>query len=74
MVQPAGDGVPLLYASILLLILSWLTVISRAVVRIWKNVLGWDDWLMFIGIVRVQPAYPFAETQNVLITRSFSSR
>lgn len=52
MVQPAGDGVQLLYASIVLLVLTWLTFILRMSVRVWRNASGWDDILMFIGLVR----------------------
>ncbi|PNP45070.1 hypothetical protein TGAM01_v206827 [Trichoderma gamsii] len=51
MVQPAGDGVQLLYASIVLLVLTWLTFILRMSVRVWRNASGWDDILMFIGLL-----------------------
>ncbi|RDL30706.1 uncharacterized protein BP5553_10051 [Venustampulla echinocandica] len=51
MVQPAGDGVPLFYASAVLLALSWLTFITRVGVRIWRNALGLDDYSMFIGLL-----------------------
>jgi hypothetical protein len=54
MVQPAGDGVPLFYAAVVLLALSWFTFIARATVRIWRKTLGLDDWLMFLGLVSVQ--------------------
>ena len=64
MVQPAGDGVLLFYASILLLALSWLTFITRLGVRIWRKASGLDDLLMFIGLVRVQPVFPSAKTNN----------
>ena len=68
MVQPAGDGVPLFYTSILLLALSWLTFNTRVGVRIWRKTLGLDDLLMFIGLVRVQPAFPSPNpTTNVLM-------
>lgn len=56
MVQPAGDGVPLLYASIVLIALTWFTFILRMSVRVWRNASGWDDLLMFIGLVRASPA------------------
>lgn len=51
MVQPAGDGVPLLYTSIALLAVTWLTFTTRISVRIWRKASGWDDILMFIGLV-----------------------
>ncbi|KAL7943588.1 hypothetical protein V8C42DRAFT_327922 [Trichoderma barbatum] len=51
MVQPAGDGVQLLYASIVLLILAWLTFTTRILVRVWRKASGWDDILMFIGLL-----------------------
>ena len=49
----AGDGVPLLYAAIILLVLSWVTVSMRVCVRIWRKVLGLDDYLMGVGLVSV---------------------
>lgn len=49
----AGDGVPLLYAAIILLVLSWITVSMRVCVRIWRKVLGLDDYLMGVGLVSV---------------------
>ncbi|KFY36228.1 hypothetical protein V494_05202 [Pseudogymnoascus sp. VKM F-4513 (FW-928)] len=49
MVQPAGDGVPLLYTSIVLLAVTWLTFTTRIAVRIWRKNSGWDDLLMLIG-------------------------
>ncbi|KFZ04955.1 hypothetical protein V501_08804 [Pseudogymnoascus sp. VKM F-4519 (FW-2642)] len=51
MVQPAGDGVPLLYTSIVLLAVTWLTFTTRISVRIWRKNSGWDDYLMFIGLL-----------------------
>jgi hypothetical protein len=51
MVQPAGDGIALLQASIVLLVLSWVTFITRIGVRVGRKALGMDDLLMFIGIV-----------------------
>jgi hypothetical protein len=49
----AGDGVPLLYCAIILLVLSWITVSMRVCVRIWRKVLGLDDYLMGIGLVSI---------------------
>ncbi|KKO98285.1 hypothetical protein THAR02_09608 [Trichoderma harzianum] len=51
MVEPAGDGLQLLHASIVLIILAWLTFIARTSVRVWRKALGWDDILMFIGLL-----------------------
>ncbi|KAL7952941.1 hypothetical protein V8C34DRAFT_318616 [Trichoderma compactum] len=51
MVEPAGDGLQLLHASIVLIILAWLTFIARTSVRLWRKALGWDDILMFIGLL-----------------------
>lgn len=58
MVQPAGDGVPLLYTSIVLLAVTWVTFTTRISVRIWRKNYGWDDMLMLIGLVR--PAHNFS--------------
>lgn len=41
----------LLYASIILLVLTWITVSMRVCVRIWRKVLGMDDYLMVAGLV-----------------------
>ncbi|KFY00763.1 hypothetical protein V490_01210 [Pseudogymnoascus sp. VKM F-3557] len=49
MVKPAGDGVPLLYTSIVLLVVTWLTFTTRVAVRIWRKNSGGDDLLMGIG-------------------------
>lgn len=57
MVKPAGDGVPLLYTSIVLLVVTWLTFTTRIAVRIWRKNYGGDDLLMGIG--QVCPAHPF---------------
>ncbi|KAJ4863504.1 hypothetical protein T069G_00034 [Trichoderma breve] len=51
MVEPAGDGLQLLHASIVLIILAWLTFIARTSVRVWRKALGWDDILMLIGLL-----------------------
>lgn len=58
MVKPAGDGVPLFYTSAILIALTWVTFAARVGVRIWRKVLGLDDLLMLIGLVRLQPASP----------------
>lgn len=54
--QPGGDGVALFYTSIILLTLTWVTFSARVGVRIWRKVLGLDDLLMFVGLVRVKLA------------------
>ncbi|OKL56914.1 hypothetical protein UA08_07739 [Talaromyces atroroseus] len=51
MVQPAGDGVPLFWTSILMLVISYLAFVPRVGVRIWRKTLGWDDLLMFLGLL-----------------------
>lgn len=57
-VAVAGDGVALLYAAIILLTLTWITVSMRVCVRIWRKVLGMDDFLMVVGLVCIsQQAY-----------------
>lgn len=53
-VAVAGDGVALLYAAIILLVLAWITVSMRVCVRIWRKVLGMDDYLMVVGLVCYQ--------------------
>lgn len=53
MVDPAGDGVTLLYVTIVMLALSWLGVIMRLSVRRWlkPEAMGMDDALMCAGLV-----------------------
>ncbi|UPK91994.1 hypothetical protein LCI18_002929 [Fusarium solani-melongenae] len=51
MAKVAGDGVPLLYLTIVMLSLSWVTLVTRLGVRRWKKILGLDDWLMCVGLV-----------------------
>ncbi|KAH7122014.1 hypothetical protein B0J13DRAFT_648138 [Dactylonectria estremocensis] len=46
-----AEGVPLLYVTILMLALSWVTVVARLGVRRWKKNLGLDDWLMCAGLI-----------------------
>ncbi|KAF3043681.1 hypothetical protein E8E12_006435 [Didymella heteroderae] len=50
-VAVAGDGIALLYAAIILLVLTWVTVSMRVCVRVWRKVLGMDDYLMVVGLV-----------------------
>ena len=50
-VAVAGDGVALLHAAIILLVLTWVTVSIRMCVRIWRKVVGMDDYLMVAGLV-----------------------
>lgn len=51
MARVAGEGVPLLWITIVMLTLSWIFLSARLGVRKWKNNLGLDDWLMFAGLV-----------------------
>ncbi|KAH8701912.1 hypothetical protein BGW36DRAFT_356056 [Talaromyces proteolyticus] len=51
MVDPAGDGVPLFYTSIILLALGWFVYVLRVGVRIWRKALGVDDMLMLMGLL-----------------------
>lgn len=53
-VAVAGDGVALLYISIILLVLTWITVVTRVCVRAWRKVLGMDDYLMVVGLVSIR--------------------
>lgn len=62
MVKPEGDGTHLFWTSILLLAICWLTFITRVGVRIWRKALGSDDFLMGVGLVRVQAALPSPRT------------
>ncbi|KAH6611915.1 hypothetical protein C7974DRAFT_87346 [Boeremia exigua] len=48
-VEVAGDGVALLYAAIVLLIITWITVFLRICVRVGRKVFGADDYLMVAG-------------------------
>lgn len=51
MAPVADEGLPLFYLTIVLLALSWVSVIARIVVRGWRKTLGLDDWLMCAGLV-----------------------
>ena len=51
-VDPKGDGIALLYTSIVFLVLSWVTFVARVGVRVWRKALGMDDYAMAIGLVR----------------------
>ncbi|KAK8062427.1 hypothetical protein PG997_014524 [Apiospora hydei] len=50
MVNVAGDGVPLLYLTIVFLVLSWFIFVTRVGVRRWIHGFGTDDWLMGGGL------------------------
>ncbi|KAK7995325.1 hypothetical protein PG990_014098 [Apiospora arundinis] len=50
MAKVAGEGVPLLYLTIVFLILSWVTFVTRVGVRRWIDAFGSDDWLMGGGL------------------------
>lgn len=47
----AGGGVALLYAAIVLLVVTWVTFALRAWVRMARKTWGSDDYLMLIGLV-----------------------
>jgi hypothetical protein len=53
-VEVARDGVALLYCAVILLVLSWIVFCMRVGVRMWRKAWGMDDYLMFVGTVRVQ--------------------
>lgn len=57
-VAVAGDGVELFFAAIILLVLTWITVLMRIGVRVWRKVFGADDYLMVAGQVRGSGAGP----------------
>lgn len=52
-VTPKGDGLALFIACVVLIVISWITVITRIGVRVWKKVLGADDWIMVAGLVYI---------------------
>ncbi|KAI0003502.1 hypothetical protein F4779DRAFT_98154 [Xylariaceae sp. FL0662B] len=51
MIQPAGEGVVLLWMACIMLALCWIAVIIRVAVRRWINGFGPDDWLMCTGLI-----------------------
>ncbi|KAK8079035.1 hypothetical protein PG994_002842 [Apiospora phragmitis] len=51
MVNVAGEGAPLLYITIVFLVLSWLTFVIRVGVRRWIRGFGTDDWLLGGGLI-----------------------
>ncbi|QDS71168.1 hypothetical protein FKW77_010094 [Venturia effusa] len=64
-VQPKADGIALLYTSIVLLGLSWVTFVIRMGLRSWKQILGMDDLAMAIGLLL------FTVTASLCIVCSF---
>ncbi|KAL1635495.1 hypothetical protein SLS58_010191 [Diplodia intermedia] len=48
---PTAPGQALLDLIIVLLVLTWVTVIARTLTRYKINALGLDDWLMLVGLV-----------------------
>lgn len=54
---PTGPGLTLALVSIILLALSWVTVIGRLLVR--RNIkgIGTDDWFMVSGLVSQPTSY-----------------
>lgn len=57
MASPAGMGVTLLRITIVMLVLSWSTVVARLSVRRWlkPEAMGMDDHMMCIGLVSMHP-------------------
>lgn len=55
MIDPEGVGVVLLRITIVMIVLSWATVLARLSVRRWlkPEAMGMDDYLMCIGLVSV---------------------
>lgn len=53
MTDPAGVGVTLLRITIVMLVLSWSTVVARLSVRRWlkPEAMGMDDYMMCVGLV-----------------------
>ncbi|KAM5376453.1 hypothetical protein ACJZ2D_005507 [Fusarium nematophilum] len=51
MAPVAGEGVPLLYVTIVMLALCWVTVIARIGTRKWIKNIGLDDYLMCGGLI-----------------------
>lgn len=53
MASPAGMGVTLLRITIVMLVLSWSTVVARLSVRRWlkPEAMGMDDHMMCVGLV-----------------------
>lgn len=51
-VTPEGDGLTTFILTIFMLIVCIPTVVARFVFRLQKGVLGIDDWLMGLGLVR----------------------
>lgn len=46
-----GPGLTLALVSIILLVLSWVTVVGRLIVRRKIDAVGTDDWFMVAGLV-----------------------
>ena len=49
--DPTGPGLTLDLVSIILLVLSWVVVTARVIVRRSMKALGVDDWMMLSGLV-----------------------
>ncbi|KAH7355116.1 hypothetical protein BKA65DRAFT_395065 [Rhexocercosporidium sp. MPI-PUGE-AT-0058] len=64
-VDPKGDGIALLYTSIVFLVVAWLTFVARVGVRVWRKALGMDDYVMAVGLAL------FTVTASLCIVCSF---
>jgi len=49
-VKVAGDGLTFLYGTIIFLVMSWVVIIMRVGVRLWRKALWMDDYIMCIGL------------------------
>lgn len=50
-VKPAGDGLTLYIVTVVMLVLSWVTVVARIWIRRMIKQFGLDDALMVFGLV-----------------------
>jgi len=66
-VKVAGDGLTFLYGTIIFLVMSWVVIIMRVGVRLWRKALWMDDYIMCIGLVSATISHSTNNSVNTCI-------
>lgn len=76
MTKLAGDGVALFHVTIMMLAISWVTMLSRLAVRRWlkPEAMGVDDYLMCASLVRNHPIHGCSSHLTLPSPRLFVKR
>ncbi|KAM0809755.1 putative Integral membrane protein [Seiridium cardinale] len=64
--DPTGPGLALLLVSIIILVMSWIIVILRLIVRAGIKGIGRDDWFMVAGLVSIPKCVSISSGTDVL--------